>query len=361
MNTQNKTLNIAIVAYHLEPGGLSSVIQNVFQLLQTESSISIQLILLDEKNKLSNSSIVVLEKSKFKKYFQLYHVLRKEHYDFIIDLRYRLNPLTEILIAKFIYPKTKIIYNVHSSRLETYLLKNKFLTNWLYGKSYKVVCGAKGNEDLVVQEFGLKNTITLYNPLDVESIIEKSNESLQFDFEYILAVGRVEEVKQFDELIQAYFKSILPSKKCKLVIVGNGTQLDKCKKIVEDLNLQQLVIFTGFDANPYKYMKRAKYFVLCSKYEGFGLVVAESLVCGTPVISFDLQTGPNEIITDKIDGLLVENQNFEALSQAMNQFFEDESLYTKCKENTTKNVNRFSVENIKKEWLLLLTNSDYSL
>ena len=364
MIEQSKKYKIAIVAYNLDSGGLANVIENIFILFKEIKDVNVELLLLDDSNKLALEGKVISFgeyaniKSPFykkiNKYIQFNKYIKKEKLDFIIDLRYRINPITELLISKLIYKKTKVIYNVHSSKLETYLPKNTFLTNYLYRKAYKIVCVAKETEKLVIQKHHLKNTRTIYNPIDFEEINKRKEENVDFNFEYILAVGRFVKLKQFDRLIKSYANSILPQKKVKLVLVGDGEELLHCKELVLSLNLEDIVVFIGFSNNPYKYMKKGKFLVLSSKYEGFGLVLAEALACETPVISFDLVSGPNEIIKQKHNGLLVENQNFEKLTEAIDLLFLDEELYTYCKSNAFESVQKFSFEEIKKEWLNLM-------
>lgn len=363
MISQNKPLKIAIVAYNLEPGGLSNVIVNVFKILQSVPNYQVKLLLLDDiKQNAVENEIVVFNTSKgnqsffqkVKKYSKFRNYLHNEKLDFIINLRYRINPLTEILVVKFLYPKVKTIYNIHSSKLETYLPKSKILAAFLYGKSDAIVCASKGIEDKVMQFYHFENTTTIYNPIDLKFIAEKANEPIGLKYDYILAVGRIEEVKQFDKLIEAYAKSELITKNIKLVIVGEGTELEKCKQLTMQLNIVNEVVFIGYSANPFKYMKEAKFVVLSSKYEGFPMVVLEALACNTPVISFDLQTGPNEIITHGENGLLVENQSFDQLTLAMNSMVGNKELLNYCNQNAQESVEKFSKKIIKEKWLTLL-------
>ena len=364
MIEQSKKYKIAIIAYNLDSGGLAKVIENIFLLFKRIKIFNVELLLLDNIKRFNLDGKVVSFGdlpymnfpfyNKINRYIQFNKYIKKQNFDFIIDLRYRINPITELLIVKLIYPKTKLIYNIHSSKLDTYLPNNTFLTNYFYGKAYKTVCGAKENEKLVIQKHHLKNTITIYNPIDFEDIKVKKEESIDFNFEYILAVGRFVELKQFYELIKSYANSNLSQNKIKLVLVGEGEELLRCKELALSLNLYENIVFVGFSSNPYKYMQNAKFLVLCSKYEGFGLVLVEALACKTPVISFDLVSGPNEIIEHRKNGLLVENQNFEKLTEAINLFFFDKELYTTCKINALESIQKFSFEEIKKEWLNLL-------
>jgi N-acetylgalactosamine-N,N'-diacetylbacillosaminyl-diphospho-undecaprenol 4-alpha-N-acetylgalactosaminyltransferase len=126
------------------------------------------------------------------------------------------------------------------------------------------------------------------------------------------------------------------------------------KALAKQKKIENKVHFLGFQNNPYKYLKKAKFFVLSSLNEGLPNVISEALACGTPVVSFDCLSGPSEMILDKQNGLLVENQNVQKLTEAMNLFFEDEKLYTFCKENAFQSSSPFSIDNIGQQWLDLM-------
>ena len=83
-------------------------------------------------------------------------------------------------------------------------------------------------------------------------------------------------------------------------------------------------------------------------------VILEALACEVPVISFDCLSGPSEMIIDKTNGLLVENQNTEKLTEAMNLFLKDQRLYDFCKSNTLDSLEPFLIEKIGKQWLDLM-------
>jgi len=98
--------------------------------------------------------------------------------------------------------------------------------------------------------------------------------------------------------------------------------------------------------------------MLTSHFEGFPMSLVESLAVGTPVISVDCETGPREIVQNKVNGLLVENYNKTALAAAMNLMIDDEDLYQKCKNNAKKSVEHLSLTNIAQQWQNLLKAND---
>jgi glycosyltransferase involved in cell wall biosynthesis len=280
-------------------------------------------------------------------------VIQKNKFDYIIDFRIRLDFLQEFLISRFMYPKN-VFYTVHSGFLDFYFPKSSLLSKLIY-KNRNIVTVSKGIKEAILSRKITQNINCIYNPLNFESIGKAKNEFfVEKDVDYILAVGRLDPIKQFDQLIVAYSKSILPQRNIKLVFVGEESMEANYKPLCIKLGLETKIEFKDYLLNPFPYFKNALFTVLCSKNEGLPNVLIESLACDTPVISFDCFSGPGEIIIDKQNGLLVENQNFEKLIEAMNLFITDENLYSKCKENALKSVEKFSLENIGNQWLACL-------
>ena len=290
--------------------------------------------------------------SRSKRFFALKKFFANNDFDYVIDFRTKPLLLQELIIHNFVYPK--FIQTIHSFKLQSYLPKNKFLAKLLYKNCQQFITVSEGINDKVSSKYKFIPSQTLYNPIDFESISEKTTEAIPDDFQYILSAGSMNKnVKQFDKLIACYAKSVLPSKNIKLIILGEGKLKNKWIKLAESLNLQEMVIFKGNVKNPFRYYKNALLTVSTSKYEGMPMVLLESLACETPIISWDYASGPNEIISNEKNGLLVENQNSEKLIEAINLFVSDNNLYLQCKENALTSVKQFSLETIGAEWVSL--------
>lgn len=364
MIKQTKKYKIALVGYQLNNGGLEKVMSSL-SIYFGKSGIEVHNILFVDDvaypysgvlvniGKMKSNHKGVFGKLKLFLFFKKY--IAQNQFDYVIDFRYRVNPIQEILFSKWVYD-SKTIYTIHSSKLETYLPNSRLITQFICDEKHSIVCVSKAIEKLVKVKFELQNVLTINNPIDLEYIKIKSLEKIDIDFPYIVAAGRFDgqNIKQFDELIVAYSKSILPQRGISLLLLGDGERKEEVMEIAMQNKVAEKVRFLGFIANPYPYFKKAKFLVMCSKYEGFPMTLIEALACDIPVVSFNCVSGPSEIITHKENGLLVENQNFEKLTEAMNSFVEDVALYDKCKENAMKSAQGFSVENIGEKWLDLM-------
>lgn len=120
----------------------------------------------------------------------------------------------------------------------------------------------------------------------------------------ILAMGRMVEQKDFTTLLTA-FAQIRQSRPARLVILGDGPLRPALQAQAEASGIAGDVAMPGFVDAPFAHLARAALFVLSSRHEGFGNVVAEALACGTPVVSTDCKHGPAEILDGGRFGALV--------------------------------------------------------
>ena len=97
-------------------------------------------------------------------------------------------------------------------------------------------------------------------------------------------------------------------------------------------------------------MRDASVFVLSSRYEGFPIVLLEALAAGLAVVSFDCPTGPAEILTDGIDGLLVPAEDVPALAAALDRVMGDESLRRRLAAAAPAAVLPYSPEQVGRRW-----------
>jgi glycosyltransferase involved in cell wall biosynthesis len=293
--------------------------------------------------------------SRSKRFFALKKFFSDNHFDYVIDFRTKQHFLQELIIHNIVYPK--FIQTIHSYKLKSYLPKNRFLAKLLYRNCHQFITVSKEINEKVSSKYPFISSKLIYNPIDFENISEKVTEPISDDIQYVLSVGSMHKnIKQFDKLIESYSKSALPSKNIKLLILGEGKLKNKWVNLVESLNLHEMVLFKGHVKNPFRYYKNALFTISTSKYEGMPMVLLESLACGTPIISWDYASGPNEIIEHKNNGLLIENQNTEKLIAAMNLFVSDNNLYLHCKENALSSVKQFRLETIGAEWLKVFEN-----
>lgn len=168
----------------------------------------------------------------------------------------------------------------------------------------------------------------IYKPLDKISCKKFIKKTYHIEDDYILYVGGFSPRKNIVGLIEAFSKLISKFKntKIKLVIAGSkGKSYSVYKKAVEDLSIQNKVIFPGFiplEHMPLLY-NASKLFVYPSLYEGFGLPPIEAMACGIPIIASNLTSIP-EVVGDA--AMLINPYDIEELSNAMYHVIENKNL-----------------------------------
>ena len=113
----------------------------------------------------------------------------------------------------------------------------------------------------------------------------------------------------------------------------------------------------GATNNLDKKMEEAAIYALTSATECFPMVLLESLACGLPIVSYNCPHGPNNIITNNEDGVLVTHNNVEAFSHNLTNLIRDEKGRLNMQKNALQNVKRFEETNIMQQWLNLFKSS----
>ena len=286
--------------------------------------------------------------TKYKHLKRLKNYLHNEQFDLVIDSRSRSSALKEWVYTKYIYKAKKVLYMVRSARLETYFPAPDVLAKWFYGKHHFVGV-SKSIAAKIKARYGFKHIHQVYNPIP-QMTFGESNVSLPET--YLLGYGRlVDDVKNFSLMISAFAKANL---KLPLVIMGDGPDAKKLATLSKSLGINDKVIFIGHQSNPAPVVERALCTLLTSHYEGFPMVLVESLALGTPVISVDCDSGPKEIVQNGINGMLVANYDEVALSTAIRTFVLDGELASRCQKNAQESVKHLAAEHIALDWKKLL-------
>jgi glycosyltransferase involved in cell wall biosynthesis len=267
--------------------------------------------------------------------------------------------MSDIVVKKMNMPNTyhcihntisKSIAPQENQKISFSRIKRKILYNFLSKKVYK-------NQDLItvsegvkkdLLEFGIrpKSVQVIYNTFDFMNIRRQSDSYAINQPEYIIHVGRFDRQKRHDILIKAYKESRITEK---LILIGeNNTESGRlAKKLVQELGLEDRIIFLGFIANPYPYIKNAKALVLSSDFEGLPTVLIEAMILDVPVVSTDCKSGPSEILIDELKPYLSPIGNINLLADNITK------MIGHPVEITENYIDRFSSEKSARKYLSL--------
>lgn len=230
----------------------------------------------------------------------------------------------------------------------------RMLRRLTYPMAGMLVCVSKG----VSESFPWLSTnkrMVIYNPFFADSETSGQLLSPQMDQSrpWVLSMGRLTHQKGFDLLIDSFSSIAAEFPDWQLIIIGDGELRGELEAQIKNLKLEGTVILPGRFENPFEILRKAEFFVMASRYEGFPMAHGEAMLCGLPVVSTDCPSGPSELIRHNIDGLLVANGSEKELIESMRLLISEPETRKKYSKAALEINKRFSIDNIMNEWLEL--------
>lgn len=242
--------------------------------------------------------------------------------------------------------KTKVIYNPHgwsfnmeSDKKNIFIVLEKVMSRFCD----KIICISDAEKESALKYKICKKSklCVIYNGIDVDEYKpEKANLPVSDDMFVVGMVGRICKQKAPDVFLKmaGEVKKKIPNS-C-FVIVGDVIEGEEQeRKDIEELakKMDVNLIITGWVDNPLEYMNRFDVGCLLSRWEGFGLVIPEYMLTRTPIVATRVDAIPY-LITDGVDGLLVDKDDWKAASDMILKIYYNNELKTKLLENERNKV-----------------------
>jgi len=255
-------------------------------------------------------------------YVHWYRNLRKLFIDYKINNE--LPALIHAHTSKAIYSAYKLkrefsipyIATIHSSN---YLEDSfpKWHTQFMqaaFHEAEHVITISRAMKDCVEKKYGLKNCIRIPNFINSELFHLGMLKNERFSF---ISSGNMVPIKRYELLIQAFELVHAKNDNCQLILLGEGTELQRLKALVNEKGLNDSVVFTGIVAREEvsRRLAQAHVYVQTSKVETFSLSILEALFTGLPVITTD-SMGPRDLIND-LNGKITASNSPDAIAKEM--------------------------------------------
>lgn len=244
-----------------------------------------------------------------------------------------------------------------SYRLEE---KDKEFQCKYYDKYEKIIAVSHSAKDVFLETFPkYKDKVEIIYDINDFNLISKMADMEngyddKFDGIRLLTIGRLANQKGYDMALEAC--KILKDKgiKFKWYVLGKGPLKDEIEKYIKENDLQDYFKLLGVKSNPYPYIKDADIYVQTSKFEGFGLAIAEARMLNTPVVTTEFDAVYNQMIQGK-NGLVVK-QDPLAVAEAIELLLNDKDLYQEIQE-FQKNEKKGNLEEIEKFYKIIEDNN----
>lgn len=202
------------------------------------------------------------------------------------------------------------------------------------------------------EKYNALNTVQIYNPIDQEVL--RHSKGYNSDSKKIVSVGRLTYQKNFETAVEVAEDVLLRHPDWEWDVFGQGEELDKLVVMTKEKGIDKQMHFKGQVSDLYDRYSDYAIMVMTSRYEGFAMTLLEGMGNGIPLVSFDIPTGPSEIITDNKNGFLIEAFDKQTMAKKINRMIEEKILREKMSLENKNLMSMFDEEVIIKEWIEVL-------
>ena len=166
----------------------------------------------------------------------------------------------------------------------------------------------------------------------------------------IVQVGRFVEEKGHAKAVEVMKRVLEKVPQATLHFYGTGSLQSKIQKLIDENNLSKQIKFEGFSDNMPAVFASSALSILPSTFEGFAMVIQESLQQDCPVVAFDCNYGPRDMITDGVNGYLVPVGDVDAMADRIIKILSENKLRDKLAANCAQSIEKFSPEIVAGKW-----------
>lgn len=274
---------------------------------------------------------------------QLKKIYQKEKPDIVIFVGSG-RSILNIPAAKDI---TKITWEHFNANRNWHLLHP--VSKWLAAKYCdKIVTLTEQDVKNYEKKYGAKNAVCIPNPITVDNL-----QRSPLTEKRVLAVGRLVPQKGFDLLLDVWNKVENRKNGWKLRIIGKGKMEKELTKKINQYKLNDSIEMIPYSSNISEHYVDSSIFVMASRYEGLPLVMIEAMASGLPVVSFNCETGPAEIIENNVTGILVHPLDIDTLAKELDILITDEKKRQEFSKKGIERSKNFETEKIIEKWEIL--------
>ncbi|EOI6836628.1 glycosyltransferase family 4 protein [Yersinia enterocolitica] len=249
-----------------------------------------------------------------------------------------------LLLLSSIGLKTKVIAMEHFDyRTPSFLIRIIRIIIYRYVNAIVILT----HEDEAFYSKINKNIFIIPNMVSVSS-----EQQPNFKNKRIVSIGRLTEQKGFDLLIEAWEKIENTLKDWRLDIIGEGHLHDELDLMINNKQLKNVHLIGFSDDIKSEYLD-SSFLVMSSRYEGLGMVLIEALACGLPCISFNCPSGPSTIITNSVNGYLVNSLDPDDLASKILELATDFNKLSALASNAKESIRQYQEEEVIKKWSVL--------